>query len=90
MQVISKNIINISWPEPFSYVIPPKDEENISYCVMIIEEFSGLAPEEQCNVSSREVLINLEYELPYRVVVSVVNALGKGKQAIADVQVPSK
>ncbi len=90
MTEVSMNILNVSWAKPFTYVIPPKTEENYYYCVLLRKEPSLLHSLLDCDVTQPGVIVNLMYGLSYSVLVSVVNEVGKGLPAIADIIVPGQ
>ena len=75
---VHNNTLKISWPEPFTYVIPPNTKENITYCVQVLKEWSRSTGEDQCNLTRRVVVQPVQYEQTYGIVLHAVNAVGRG------------
>jgi len=76
--------LNISWLEPLTYLVPPNREENITYCIRILREWSGSVGEDKCGLATRAVVVPVEYEQTYKIVVHAVNAIGRGLPMVAD------
>ncbi len=69
---------SISWNAPFSFVIPPVNEPDVTYCITIINSSDVVSA--MCGITDTHYLIQQDFDpcVEHNVTVTPVNRVGNG------------